>query len=77
MSNVDEGQAPAVTVLRGRPTPAELAAVLAVLLAVRSAAAAVAPADREPPPAWADRARLLRAVPRPGPHAWRAAALPR
>jgi hypothetical protein len=77
MSSVDEGQAPVVTVLNGRPAPAELAAVMAVLLALRSAGAAVAPADREPPPAWADRARLLRAVPRPGPHAWRASALPR
>jgi hypothetical protein len=70
---------PLITVCRGSATPAEIAAVVAVLLAAgsasRSAPAVVEPAAAQS--AWTDRARAWHALPRPGPHAWRAAALPR
>jgi hypothetical protein len=88
MSTVDEERTPVITVVRGRPTQDELAALVPVLLAAGSAAE---PADAVAPAvtaratarvtaragAWTDRARAWHALPRPGPHAWRAAALPR
>ena len=43
MSAVDEVQAPEITVVHGRPTPAEFAVAAAVLLAARSADAAAVP----------------------------------
>ncbi|MEV0218010.1 acyl-CoA carboxylase epsilon subunit [Streptomyces sp. NPDC050704] len=60
-----------IKVVRGNPTPEELAAALAVVRA-RAAAVATAPsgAAREPD-AWADPARLAqRRLPAPGPSAW-------
>jgi hypothetical protein len=72
--------APVITVTRGRVTDAELAALTAVLLAARTAADAAAadatPPRRQPSP-WAEGSRVRPAPPRPGPHAWRASALPR
>ena len=74
---------PVITVSRGRATDAELAAVTAVLFAVRSAAAlaadaAAAAAARRPGPSWAESARPRPGtLPRPGRRAWRASALPR
>ncbi|MCQ4082194.1 acyl-CoA carboxylase subunit epsilon [Streptomyces sp. RB6PN25] len=61
-------------VIRGNPTPEELAAALAVVQARAAAGAAAAPgggADRLDE--WADPARNIaaRRVPRPGPKAWR------
>jgi len=64
---------PAFSVVRGRPTEEELAA-LVVVLAAR--------ATVEPPPAaspvsgWSSYARALRTPPLPGPGAWRAATRP-
>jgi hypothetical protein len=84
VSAVDLAQAPVMTVVRGRPSPDELAAVVPVLLPVLLAAGsaaepadAAAPAVAARPAVWADRARAWRVLPRPGPHAWRASALPR
>jgi hypothetical protein len=79
--------APVITVNRGQATDAEIAAVTAVLFAVRSAAEAAsvtaavdaAAAARAPRQSlWAERGRPGSAptLPRPRPHAWRAAALP-
>jgi hypothetical protein len=68
--------APVITVTRGEPTPAELAAVLAVLLAGRSAAPDGPATEHERPSQWTQRSRARAAFPRPGPHAWRASALP-
>ena len=67
---------PRLQLVRGRATPEELAAVVAVL------AAAGAGSDAEAPPpapvsAWADRARLVRAPVSVGPVGWRAPAFPR
>ncbi|MET7703963.1 MULTISPECIES: acyl-CoA carboxylase subunit epsilon [unclassified Streptomyces] len=60
-----------IKVVRGNPTPEELAAALAVVR-VRAAAASGEPsgASREPD-AWADPARLaLSRLPAPGPTSW-------
>jgi acyl-CoA carboxylase epsilon subunit len=65
----------AITVNRGRPTDAELAALISVLLAAL-AGAPMPPGDPPPPSRWAERGRVLSAPPRPGPHSWRASALP-
>ncbi len=82
MSAADEGGTPVITVVRGGPTPAELAAAVAVLLAAVPAPGpagtrAAAPAAPARIPAWTDRARARQVLPRPGPHSWRASALPR
>ncbi|MFF6993540.1 acyl-CoA carboxylase epsilon subunit [Streptomyces sp. NPDC008313] len=60
-----------IKVVRGNPTPEELAAALAVVRA-RAAAAGAAPSGApRAPEAWADPARLaLRRLPAPGPRAW-------
>ena len=80
----DGGEAspvPVITVTRGRATGAEIAAVTAVLFAVRSAADAAAAdaaqAERPRPSRWAESSRVRSWPSRPGPHAWRASALPR
>jgi hypothetical protein len=62
------------SVVRGQPTPEELAALTAVLsrlLAAREAGPDDAPAARS---RWAERSRLLRAPLSPGPGAWRRSA---
>jgi Acyl-CoA carboxylase epsilon subunit len=67
--------APVVSVTRGQPTAAELAAVVAVLLA----AAAARPATAPPGPrrsVWAGSARTRGALPPPGLRSWRTSALP-
>ena len=69
-------EAPVVTVTKGRPTPAELAAVTTVLLAVAAARAAAQPAPAAPASAWASRARVLGTLPPTGQRSWRASGLP-
>ncbi|GGW31178.1 hypothetical protein GCM10010503_03550 [Streptomyces lucensis JCM 4490] len=60
-----------IKVVRGNPTPEELAAALAVVRA-RAAVAAALPSGAEgPKDAWADPSRIASArVPRPGPASW-------
>jgi hypothetical protein len=65
---------PVFTVIRGRPTTAELAAAIAVLLAMRSARSPAAPPARTASSAWADRSYAHRALPRA--RSWRATARP-
>ncbi|GAA1905834.1 hypothetical protein GCM10009716_14680 [Streptomyces sodiiphilus] len=62
-----------IKVVRGNPTPEELAAALAVVQARAAAAAAAAGGDEPAPlPEWYDPARTVpRRVPAPGPRAWR------
>jgi hypothetical protein len=67
---------PVITVTKGHPTAAELAAVLAVLAAATAQAAEPA-AEQAAAPLWADRSRGWFTLPRPGPRSWRASALPR
>lgn len=70
------GQVPYLTVVRGEPTDAELAAVVTVL-AARAAAASPAARRAEPGSSrsqWASRYRLPRQPIHAGPGAWRASA---
>ncbi|MBK3591193.1 MULTISPECIES: acyl-CoA carboxylase epsilon subunit [Streptomyces] len=60
-----------IKVVRGNPTPEELAAALAVVRA-RAAAAAAAPSGPPmPPEQWSDPGRIARrGTRRPGPRSW-------
>ncbi|MEV0370516.1 acyl-CoA carboxylase epsilon subunit [Streptomyces sp. NPDC050636] len=63
-----------IKVVRGNPTPEELAAALAVVQARAAAAAAVAPGrDGHDGSEWSDPASTVPAhrLPHPGPRAWR------
>jgi hypothetical protein len=62
-----------IKVLHGRPSPEELAAVLAVVSA-RAAANAARVTDDVPVSEWSSRARAMRRPLHPGPHAWRTSA---
>jgi Acyl-CoA carboxylase epsilon subunit len=65
---------PVLSVLRGEPTQAELAALLVVLAAGQRAQ----PASRgKPPSLWGSPGQTLQAPLFPGPGAWRASGLPR
>ena len=67
---------PLLSIVSGRPSPEETAAVAVVLSLVTSPAAppaAARPATSE----WAARSRFLRPPLTPGPGAWRASGLPR
>jgi len=73
-----------LSVVRGNPTDAELAALVAVFAARAGAAAAAATsAAGQPTPAhatrsrWSDKSWLMRASLSPGPDAWRRSILPR
>ncbi|MEU8954153.1 acyl-CoA carboxylase epsilon subunit [Streptomyces sp. NPDC048518] len=60
-----------IKVVRGNPTPEELAAALAVVQARAAALAAGTSGAPEPPAAWADPARVARhRLPAPSPTAW-------
>jgi hypothetical protein len=63
---------PYLRIVRGEPTGAEVAALVAVL----AARAAAAPAPAPPRSSWADPTRRLGLPPRPGPGAWRRSAPP-
>jgi Acyl-CoA carboxylase epsilon subunit len=73
----DDDQSPArplLRVVRGDATPEEIAALVAVLLATRSAQddAPAAPSRS----AWSDRSARMRGPLQPGPGGWRRSALP-
>ncbi|HEX3387848.1 MAG TPA: acyl-CoA carboxylase epsilon subunit [Streptosporangiaceae bacterium] len=70
------GEQPVLSVVSGRPTAEEVAAVTAVVLAARQRAAAARAALGPAPSAWLDRASLTRAPLRPGPGAWRRSGRP-
>ncbi|MFE6780421.1 acyl-CoA carboxylase subunit epsilon [Streptomyces sp. NPDC057702] len=61
-----------IKVVRGNPTPEELAAALAVVRARAAALGAAAPGEGTPQE-WSDPARTVaaRRLPHPGPKAWR------
>ncbi|MFL9683312.1 acyl-CoA carboxylase epsilon subunit [Streptomyces sp. KL110A] len=62
-----------IKVVRGNPTPEELAAALAVVQARAAATAAAAAQGGGPavPEGWSDPSRIARSArPRPGPRAW-------
>ena len=59
-----------IKVVRGNPTPEELAAALAVVRA-RAAAAPEPPGAEQPKEAWSDPSRIAtHRLPQPGPMAW-------
>ncbi|MFG3287154.1 acyl-CoA carboxylase epsilon subunit [Streptomyces sp. NPDC048111] len=60
-----------IKVVRGNPTPEELAAALAVVQARAAASAPGGAAAPPPPPEWSTPTRIARhALPRPGVRAW-------
>lgn len=60
-----------IKVVRGNPTPEELAAALAVVRARAVAASAVPSGAPLPPEQWSDPGRIARGGSRrPGPRAW-------
>ncbi len=60
-----------IKVLRGNPTPEELAAALAVVRARAAAAAATPPGAPSPRDSWSDPARIAaQSLPQPGPTTW-------
>ena len=61
-----------IRIVRGNPTPEELAAALAVVRA-RAAAAMATAQTEDDPEEWSDPARTIPShrVPHPGPQAWR------
>ncbi|MEU6198490.1 acyl-CoA carboxylase epsilon subunit [Streptomyces sp. NPDC047061] len=67
-----------IKVIRGNPTPEELAAALAVVRA-RGAAAAAVPETPEPLNQWADKRRTMPpgSLAQPGPTTWRISCWPR
>jgi Acyl-CoA carboxylase epsilon subunit len=73
--DAEEPQRPVLRVVRGEPTPEELAALIAVVAARAAAGSAEPPA--EPKSVWRDRSRYVRTTLPHGPGAWRASALPR
>ncbi len=74
MSRRAEGEpAPLLRVLRGEPSAAELAALVAVLTARAPATRAGSAGARS---GWADRAAGLRPALRPGPGRWRTSGRP-
>jgi Acyl-CoA carboxylase epsilon subunit len=74
-----QAQQPFLRVVRGNPTPEELAAVTIVLAArIRAVAAAAGQAnDASGCSNWSARSRLMRASVSPSPGGWKRSALPR
>jgi hypothetical protein len=76
--NGDEAPKPVLRVVRGEPTAEELAALVTVLAARSTAAAAAGRrAHAEARSLWRDRSRNVRPPLSAGPGAWRASGLPR
>jgi acyl-CoA carboxylase epsilon subunit len=73
-TNQRGAERPLLRVVRGEPTPAELAALVSVLAARRVAAARAGGAP--PRSAWGAPAALVRRAIAPGPSAWRRSGLP-
>ncbi|MDT0398908.1 MULTISPECIES: acyl-CoA carboxylase epsilon subunit [Streptomyces] len=60
-----------IKVVRGNPTPEELAAALAVVRARAAAASAVPPGAPAPRDSWSDPSRIAaHHLPHPGPASW-------
>ena len=68
-----EAPRPMLRIVRGDPTPEEIAALTVV---VAAASGGGPEPERGPHSVWADRSRLVRGPVRAGPNGWRASALP-
>ncbi|WP_433799733.1 acyl-CoA carboxylase subunit epsilon [Actinomycetospora sp. CA-084318] len=72
----DDGpRRPVLRIVRGNPSPEEVAALTAVLAAASGGGSA--PQDSGPRSVWSEREALVRRPLSPGPGAWRMSALPR
>ena len=65
---------PLLRIVKGDPTPEEVAALVSVVAAMSAAAAEAAAKDKAPKPEWSAHHRKLRAPHRHGAGAWRASA---
>ncbi|WP_130014593.1 acyl-CoA carboxylase subunit epsilon [Serinicoccus sediminis] len=74
-ADTDQPQPPVLRVVRGRPTPAQLAALTVVLTAAGDGERSEGADPRRT--LWTARARYARPRPSVGPGGWRASALPR
>jgi len=63
--------APLLRIVKGDPTPEELAALVTVVAAMSAAAAEAASREKTPKPEWSSHHRKLRPVHRHGAGAWR------
>lgn len=70
-------QTPLVRVLRGNPTPVQVAALAAVLAAAGGSGHGAGSDDPRARTLWTARSRFARPRPAVGPGGWRASALPR
>jgi hypothetical protein len=68
----ETAEAPRLRIVKGDPTPEEVAALVAVVTAIGAASSTTA--SGRPPSAWSSHHRKLRAPLSPG---WRSSALPR
>jgi len=67
----EETPAPLLRIVKGDPTPEEVAALVSVVSAMSAAAAEAASKERAPKPEWSSHHRKLRATHRHGAGAWR------
>ena len=75
MTEGQEEQAPPLLrIVKGDPTPEEVAALVSVVSAMAAGAAESAAKDSAPKPQWSAHHRKLRGHHRPGPGAWRTSA---
>ena len=77
MSGLPEPDRPVLRVVRGEPTPEELAALVAVLAARGSGSGSGRPPAPRAGGGWGDHGRSMRTSLPHGAGRWRAAALPR
>ena len=68
---VEPVETPLLRIVKGNPTPEEVAALVAVVSALASAPG---PEEKVPRSEWSARHRLVRTMHRHGPGAWRASA---
>jgi hypothetical protein len=66
-----EQQPPLLRIVKGDPTPEEVAALVSVVSAMAAGAAEAAANDTAPKPEWSAHHRKLRATHRHGAGAWR------
>lgn len=70
-ATTDQASPPLLRIVKGDPTPDEVAALVTVVMALTSTSGP----GREPVPSqWRNRQHAVRGTHRPGPSAWRASA---
>ena len=69
-----EPEPPLLRIIKGDPTPEEVAALVTVVSAMQAGAAEMARKQRKPASEWAAHRHRVRGTHRHGPRAWRASA---